>query len=139
MTHTPPDVDQVYSIGELADITGLSVHTLRWYESRGLFPRDVPRTSGGRRAYGPETVGWLTLIARLRESGMPVAEMANYSALVRAGEGNEPERIALMEAHAAALDEQIQALMASRAVIGGKIDAYRTALIARGALALEPS
>lgn len=70
---------------------------------------------------------------------MPVAEMANYSALVRAGEGNEPERIALMEAHAAALDEQIQALMASRAVIGGKIDAYRTALIARGALALEPS
>lgn len=52
-----PDPDQDYSIGELADITGLSVHTLRWYESRGLFPRNVPRTSGSRRTYGPETVG----------------------------------------------------------------------------------
>jgi len=139
MNRTLSDADQAHSIGELADITGLSVHTLRWYESQGLFPRDVPRTSGGRRAYGPETVGWLTLITRLRESGMPVAEMAKYSALVRAGDGNEPERIALMEAHAAALDDQIQALLACRAVIGGKIDAYRTSLIARGALALEAS
>ncbi|MGV8881142.1 MAG: MerR family transcriptional regulator [Rhodoglobus sp.] len=139
MTIAPPDTDQDYSIGELADITGLSVHTLRWYESRGLFPREVPRTSGGRRSYGPETVGWLTLISRLRESGMPVAEMAKYSALVRAGEGNEPQRIALMEAHATALDEQIESLIACRAVIGGKIDTYRTALIARGVLAPETS
>lgn len=139
MTLTHPETDQDYSIGELADITGLSVHTLRWYESRGLFPRDVPRTSGGRRFYGPETIGWLTLITRLRESGMPVAEMAKYSALVRAGEGNEPQRIALMEAHATALDDQIEALIACRAVIGGKIDTYRTALVARGVLTPEAS
>lgn len=135
MARIPFHTDQALSIGELADATGLSVHTLRWYESRGLFPRDVPRTSGGRRSYGPETVGWLTLITRLRESGMPVAEMAKYSALVREGEGNESERLALMEAHAAALDDQIHALVACRDVIGGKVDAYRAALIARGVLA----
>lgn len=63
--------------------------------------------------------------------------MAKYSALVRAGEGNELERIALMEAHATALDDQIQALIECRAVIGGKIDTYRTALIARGVLTPE--
>jgi len=44
-----------------------------------------------------------------------------------------------MEAHATALDDQIQALIECRAVIGGKIDTYRTALIARGVLVPETS
>jgi DNA-binding transcriptional MerR regulator len=67
---------RAYTIGELADISGLSVHTLRWYESQGLFPRDVPRTTGGQRIFSDESVRWLALLTRLRESGMPVADMA---------------------------------------------------------------
>ena len=116
--------ERLYSIGELAEVSGMSVHTLRWYESRGLFPRPIPRTSGGRRIFNQEAVRWLALLSRLRESGMPVAELAEYSRLVSAGPGNEAERIALMEAHAQSLDAQIEELIACRAVIRGKIDAY---------------
>ena len=123
---------RTYSIGELAEVTGMSVHTLRWYESRGLFPRPVPRTSGGRRIFNHEAVRWLAFISRLRESGMPVAELAEYARLVRAGAGNEEERIALMEAHARSLDAQIEELIACRAVIGGKIDSYCETLSAIG-------
>ena len=132
MTLSAMETRRTYSIGELAELTNLSVHTLRWYETQGLFPRPVPRTSGGRRAYDHATIGWLSLLTRLRESGMPVAEMAKYAELVRAGAGNEHERIALMEAHAQALDAQIRELIACRGVIDHKIDLYRTALRERG-------
>lgn len=134
MTITEDAAEVTYSIGELAELSGMSVHTLRWYESQGLFPRAVPRSSGGRRIFNDEAVRWLALLSRLRESGMPVAQIAEYSRLVGEGAGNEAERIALMEAHARSLDAQIDELVACRAVILGKVDNYRASLLARGAL-----
>ena len=35
------DTTRTFSIGELARLAGVSVHTLRWYEAEGLFPRDA--------------------------------------------------------------------------------------------------
>jgi DNA-binding transcriptional MerR regulator len=123
--------ERTYTIGELAAISGLSVHTLRWYEAQGLFPRDIPRTPGGQRIFGDEAVRWLALLNRLRDSAMPVADMAEYSRLVRAGEGNEADRIALMESHARSLDAQIEELIACREVIRDKITFYRRAVASR--------
>ncbi|GAA5229984.1 MerR family transcriptional regulator [Arthrobacter cryoconiti] len=117
------------TIGEMADLSGLSVHTLRWYEAQGLFPRDIRRTPGGQRIFDTDAALWLMLLTRLRESGMPVADMAKYSDLVRAGDGNESERIELMEAHASSLDTKIEELIAYRQVIRDKIVFYRQALV----------
>lgn len=61
-------------IGEVSRLTGLSPDTLRWYEREGLIP-PVPRTSDGRRAYDDLLVRTITLIVRLRCTGMPVADM----------------------------------------------------------------
>ena len=55
------DTTRTFSIGELARLAGVSVHTLRWYEAEGLFPRDVPRTSGGRRVYAHDSVSYTHL------------------------------------------------------------------------------
>jgi len=131
MTAEATIAEHTYTIGELAAISGLSVHALRWYEAQGLFPRDIPRTPGGQRIFGDEAVRWLALLNRLRDSAMPVADMARYSQLVRAGEGNEADRIALMESHARSLDAQIEELIASREVIRDKITFYRQAVASR--------
>jgi len=131
MTAEATIAEHTYTIGELAAISGLSVHALRWYEAQGLFPRDIPRTPGGQRIFGDEAVRWLALLNRLRDSAMPVADMARYSQLVRAGEGNEANRIALMESHARSLDAQIEELIASREVIRDKITFYRRAVASR--------
>ena len=131
MTAEATTAERTYTIGELAAISGLSVHALRWYEAQGLFPRDIPRTPGGQRIFGDEAVRWLALLNRLRDSAMPVADMARYSQLVRAGEGNEADRIALMESHARSLDAQIEELIASREVIRDKITFYRRAVASR--------
>lgn len=128
----PIDTARTYSIGELARLAGVSVHTLRWYESEGLFPRDVPRTPGGRREYAHDSLAWLALLGRLRESGAPIAVLRDYAALVRAGSGNEADRLALLRAHERSLDAQIETLIACREVIRGKSQAYQDALLARG-------
>lgn len=126
------DTSRTFSIGELSRRAGVSVHTLRWYEAEGLFPRDVPRTPGGRRVYAHDALAWLALLARLRESGAPISFLREYAALVRAGSGNEAERLALLRAHERSLDAQIDSLIACRRVIGDKARAYQEALIERG-------
>jgi hypothetical protein len=53
---------------------------------------------------------------------------------VRAGSGNEAERLALLRAHERSLDAQIESLIACRQVIHDKAKGYQEALVARGLL-----
>ena len=59
------------SIAEAARRTGVSVHTLRYYERAGLVVTAVGRTHGGRRRYQQEDLTWITVCTRLRATGMP--------------------------------------------------------------------
>jgi DNA-binding transcriptional MerR regulator len=86
------------SIGVLAKSTGRTVHTIRWYEAQGLMP-GVVRDGAGRRRYTPQHVNWLDLMARLRLTGMSIAKMRRYAALVRQGKATLAERRALLQAH----------------------------------------
>jgi len=112
------------SIGQVADATGLSVHALRFFEREELFLRPIPRTGGGQRLYGTADVEWLVLCNRLRASGMPIATMRRFAALVRSGPGNEKDRLALLQEHEQAVRSQITELSASLEVIHGKVVAY---------------
>ncbi|MFV6026694.1 MerR family transcriptional regulator [Streptomyces sp. NPDC056264] len=111
-------------IGEVAERTGLSGHALRFYEREGLLVGPVQRTSGGRRRYTSSDVEWLEICVRLRESGMPLADLQRFAELVRHGPGNEAERLRLLDAHRRRVDAQIQALKECRSVIAWKVDVY---------------
>src|SRR3989442_14560264 len=87
------------SIAEAARRTGVSAHTLRYYERVGLVVTPVDRTSGGRRRYHQLDIDWIVVCTRLRATGMPIREIRRYAQLVSAGHGNEKERLALMETH----------------------------------------
>ncbi|WP_420037218.1 MerR family transcriptional regulator [Streptomyces sp. cg28] len=119
------------SIGDVAERTGLSVHALRFYEREGLLVGPVRRTSGGRRRYTSLDVDWLLICVKLRESGMPLADLRQFAELVRHGPGNEAERLQLLEAHRQRVDAQIQALEECRSVITWKVGVYADHL-ARG-------
>jgi MerR family transcriptional regulator, mercuric resistance operon regulatory protein len=66
--------DRPFTIGELARLTGASIETIRYYERIGLMPRP-PRTGGGRRAYGPESLATLNFIRRCRELGFSLNDV----------------------------------------------------------------
>jgi len=111
-----------WSISEAAEKCGLSQHTLRWYERIGLLG-PVGRDANGRRRFSDTDLDWLTLITRLRETGMPVSQMQRYAELVRSGVG-EAERVELLRRHR---DEVRRALAAQREclkLLNSKIDIY---------------
>ncbi|MER6398477.1 MerR family transcriptional regulator [Kitasatospora sp. NPDC001603] len=111
-------------IGRVAELTGMSVHALRFFEREGLFLREIPRTGGGQRIYEQADVDWLVLCRRLRDSDMPIATIKRFAELVRSGPGNEPDRLALLREHERAVRARIDALIASLDVIHGKVVTY---------------
>jgi len=113
------------SIAEAAHLTGVSVHTLRYYERAGLVVAAVDRTAGGRRRYRRRDLRWITMCAKLRATGMPIKTIRRYAQLVSAGHGNERERLALMEAHRAEVSAKLAEIRENLALIDHKIDVYR--------------
>lgn len=124
------------SIGEAARRTGVSVHTLRYYERVGLVVTPVDRTHGGRRRYHQLDLEWITVCTRLRATGMPIKSIRRYAELVAAGRGNEDERLNLLESHRDQVLAKAAELQENLKLIDHKIDVYRGRLAAGDAYQL---
>jgi MerR family transcriptional regulator, mercuric resistance operon regulatory protein len=73
--------EQTMRRGELAELSGCNIETVRFYEKRRLMPAP-PRTAAGHRDYAPEHLARLTFIRRSRELGFTLDEVRNLLALV---------------------------------------------------------
>ncbi|QMU67358.1 MerR family transcriptional regulator [Streptacidiphilus sp. P02-A3a] len=124
------------SIGEASRRTGVSVHTLRYYERVGLVITSIDRTPGGRRRYRQPDLDWIILCTKLRATGMPIRNIQRYAELASAGHGNEEHRLALMEAHRAEVTARIDELQLNLKLIDHKIHVYRERLAAGDAESL---
>lgn len=113
-----------YSIAEVAERTGLTPHTLRYYERDDLLLVPVARDAGGRRSYDDADVRWITMLTRLRGTGMPIRDIRRYAELVRAGDGNETERLDLLTAHRQRVLAQLAEVTDHLGAIEGKIAIY---------------
>lgn len=110
-------------IGELSARSGRSIHAIRWYETQGLIP-GVVRDAGGRRVYTTLHVDWLDLMDRLRRTGMSIAEMRAYTALVRQGRATLQQRKDMLQAHRARVLARIAEWTVALRLIDSKIDYY---------------
>ncbi|REK89927.1 MerR family transcriptional regulator [Streptomyces inhibens] len=124
--HPRPAGRDKYTISEVAEHTGLSAHTLRWYERIGLMPH-VDRTHTGQRRFTNRDLDWLSLVTKLRLTGMPVADMVRYAELVREGESTFAEREQLLTAHREDVRQRIAELRSTLDVLDYKIDIYADA------------
>jgi DNA-binding transcriptional MerR regulator len=118
------------TIAEAARRTGVSAHTLRYYERAGLVVSPVDRTSGGRRRYRELDLKWIIICTKLRATGMPIKGIRRYAELVAEGPGNEKERLALLEAHRDDVLARLAEIQENLQVIDHKIDVYRGSLAA---------
>ncbi|MEU7024590.1 MerR family transcriptional regulator [Streptomyces sp. NPDC046203] len=122
----PDDVPREgLGIGEAARRTGVSVHTLRYYERVGLVVTPVDRTHSGRRRYHRLDLEWITVCTRLRATGMPIRGIRRYAELVAEGRGNEADRLDLLASHRAEVVAGIAELQENLRLIDHKIDVYR--------------
>ncbi|MEU0531340.1 MerR family transcriptional regulator [Amycolatopsis tolypomycina] len=113
------------TIADAARRTGVSAHTLRYYERAGLVVTRVDRTSGGRRRYRKLDLDWIKICTKLRATGMPIKTIRRYADLVAAGRGNERERLALLEEHRADVLARLAELQENLQLIDRKIGVYR--------------
>ncbi len=114
--------DLALSIAEVAERTGVTAHTLRYYERIGLV--SVPRDPAGHRLYSQDELNRVVFVTRLRQTAMPIRDIQTYFRLVAAGPGNEDQRLALLERHRDQVKAHINELEAALGVVEYKIATY---------------
>jgi len=112
------------TIAQAAERSGLSAHTLRYYERIGLI-HPVGRGHNGHRRYGRDDMDWLALLTKLRTTDMPIRQMVEYAELVREGAHTAARRRAMLEAHRDAIRTQMAQLEETADVLDRKIATYR--------------
>jgi DNA-binding transcriptional MerR regulator len=114
--------EPTYTIAEVAERTGVTAHTLRYYERIGLL--DIGRQESGHRRFSTRDVDRIVFIGRLRATMMPIRDVQRYFALVARGPSTEGERLALLEAHRNAVRAQLHEMEAALDAIEHKIVRY---------------
>ncbi len=114
---------QTLTIQEAAEATGLTAHTLRYYERIGLL-MPVGRAANGHRRYSEREIDFIRTLNRWRLTGMPLVDIQRYVKLVQEGDATAGERRALLEAHRQTVVQQLEELQATLAIIDYKIENY---------------
>ena len=112
-----------FTIQEASKVTGLSAHTLRYYERVGLI-HPIAREENTRRCYSADDLGWIDFLTKLRATGMPIREMRRYAELQRQGEESLPERVEMLKALRDQVEEHIHELNENLKLVHYKIEVY---------------
>lgn len=112
------------TIQEVARQTGLSTHTLRYYERVGLI-HPIGREQNTHRRYTPDDVGWIDFLTKLRATGMSIKDMQRYAQLQRQGDDTLPERVEMLKALQDQVQERICQLNKHLELVQYKIEVYQ--------------
>ncbi len=108
------------NIRKMAQQTGLSAHTLRYYEKIGLLMH-IGRDSKGYRDFSQQDVVWIEFIKRLKATNMPLDEIKKFADLRSQGDATIPERLEILKNHQKRVTRQMQALSVHQRKIKEKI------------------
>jgi len=121
------EYQMTFTISEVAQRTGISAYTLRYYDKEGLLPF-VDRDNIGIRRFKEDDFNWLRIIACLKNSGMPLKQIKEYVKLGMKGSSTTEERLEIMRKHKANVLMQMSELEENLNTINYKIDVYQERL-----------
>ena len=124
-------ISRQLSVGEAAETTGLSVHTLRYYERIGLLD-PIQRASSGHRTYTDYDIGWIEFLKCLRATGMPIETMKRYVDAQREGDHTISDRLAILDSHRREVLDRIAELERYLDTINRKVRYYTAEKEKRG-------
>ncbi|MGB3682337.1 MAG: MerR family transcriptional regulator [Rubrobacteraceae bacterium] len=116
--------DSGLTVKEVAALTGLSAHTLRYYERVDLIG-SIRRVQSGHRRYSKQDIAWIEFLGRLRATGMPIRKMKRFADLRLAGDSTIAARRTLLEEHRTEVRQRITELERDLTEIDGKVDLYK--------------
>ena len=120
-------MDATLTISDAARKSGISAHTLRYWERAGLL-QPVSRNGSGHRRYAEEDLERIKFLTKLRATGMPIRQVRRYAELLNGGDDTNEERLALLEAHREAVQARLEETASHLELIDWKIDLYRERL-----------
>ena len=115
---------ETLTVKEASEFTGLTAHTLRYYERVGLI-EPIARNAGGHRRYAQIDLEHLRFLHCLRDSGMSIQGMQQYANLASQGQVTLQARLALLEAHKHEVQARMRELEDKLAIIDAKIKRFR--------------
>ena len=114
------------TIGEISKATHLPTSTLRYYEKKGLIR--VSRDENNRRVYDKSDVAWIEFINRLKETGMLLRDIQNYSELRYRGDETMAERLKILREHRKTVLNELEKWKSYLQNLDDKIKIYESAL-----------
>ena len=117
----------MYTIHEVCEKTGLTAHTLRYYEKEKLLP-DVSRSAGGFRQYSDEDIEMLGMICCLKNTGMSLRDISQFMALTREGNETLQERCDLLMRHRNTVIERMEEMQKHLDKVTRKINYFNKRL-----------
>lgn len=116
----------MYTIGQVSEMTGLPISTLRYYDKEGLFPH-MERVSGMRR-FGEQELETLHVIECLKASGLEIRDIRQFMQWCTEGASSYPKRRQLLERQKETLEAQMDDLRRSLAMLQFKCWYYEQAM-----------
>ncbi|MEP3350964.1 MAG: MerR family transcriptional regulator [Marinomonas sp.] len=95
------------NIQRFSALTGISAHTIRYYEKIGVL-KHVTRNASGHRSFNSKDIDWISFVKRLKDMGMPLDAIKRYADLREKGDVTAQLRKQLLEEHVAVLEEKIE-------------------------------
>ncbi|MEC0240235.1 MerR family transcriptional regulator [Paenibacillus dokdonensis] len=111
-----------YPIGEFANIVGVNKSTLRYYESEGLLTPH--RNKNNLREYNEHDIGWFQFLLHLKNTGMSMTELKQYTKWRAMGDETIPDRLKLLEQRKQFVEQEIQALQQNLDILNRKMVFY---------------
>lgn len=113
------------NIKKFSELTGMSSHTIRYYEKLGIFKK-IQRNASGHRSFTENDVVWAGFIKRLKDTGMSLDKILDYADLREEGQHTARSRMQILEAHACILEGRIAAEQSNLEKLRDKIKYYKS-------------
>ena len=117
----------MYSAKEMAEITGLSTATLRYYEKEKLLPQ-IDRNSQRYRQYTDEDIEWIKMIQCMRMANIPIQSIKQYVSLLLQGGETLEQRYIMVQEHMKDINNQMTHLQNALALTQSKLAFYEKLL-----------
>ena len=116
-----------YTIGKVAEMMGLTTHTLRFYDKEGLLP-NVSKTKSGVRQFTDVDINWLMMLECLKSTGLQLKDIKHYINLLKKGDSSLAERAEIFKAQKLKCQQEINTLKQTMKKLDFKIRYYEEAL-----------
>ena len=116
----------MYTIGQVSEMFGIPVSTLRYYDKEGMFP-NLER-KGNIRYFSDNELEALRIIDCLKRSGLEIKDIKQFFVWVTEGADSYSKRKDLFEARKSAVEAEIKSLQKTLALLKFKCWYYDTAI-----------